>query len=235
MLECAFLERELSQIESQLDAKPLEGKFTGTVLLAPQASLEIVFSTVMNSFVSDISLIDKTSIWKDKLGQTVADERLTAALTPNAPHVVSGSRYTGEGYPARDFEVIKNGRLNSFCLSQYGANKTGGTRAGCDSWDVAIEPGDKTLQEMIAGIERGLLVMRFSGGQPSAAGEFSGVAKNSFLIEDGKIAGALTETMISGSVPDMLLHVRDISSELLRDGSMSVPYISFDGVTISGK
>ena len=77
--------------------------------------------------------------------------------------------------------------------------------------------------------------MRFSGGQPAPSGEFSGVAKNSFLIENGKITGALTETMISGCGPDMLNSIRDISSELLKDGSVSLPYIAFDGVTISGK
>ena len=46
---------------------------------------------------------------------------------------------------------------------------------------------------------------------------------------------AVEGTMISGSVPEMLTHIRDIGSEVLCNGSMSVPYISFDGVTISGK
>ena len=77
--------------------------------------------------------------------------------------------------------------------------------------------------------------MRFSGGSPAPSGEFSGVAKNSFLIENGKIACPLTETMISGCVPDMLKNIRDISSDALKDGSGSLPYIAFDGVTISGK
>ena len=41
--------------------------------------------------------------------------------------------------------------------------------------------------------------------------------------------------MISGSVPDMLMNIRAVSSDLLKDGSNSIPYIAFDGVTISGK
>jgi PmbA protein len=61
------------------------------------------------------------------------------------------------------------------------------------------------------------------------------VAKNSFLIENGKIAGALSETMISGCVPDMLMQIRGISSDLLKDGNVSIPYIAFDGLTISWK
>ena len=88
---------------------------------------------------------------------------------------------------------------------------------------------------MIRGINKGILVMRFSGGQPAPSGEFSGVAKNSFLIENGKIAGALSETMISGCVPDMLRQIRGISSDKLKDGNVIMPYIAFDGLTISGK
>ena len=234
-IECALVERELSFVERQLDSMPLTGKFTGTVVLAPGALAELVLGTIYWNFVSDTPVIDGTSIWKAKLGEAVADERLSLSLAPHAADVVSGSHYTGEGYRAEDFDILRNGRLAAFALTQYGANKTGGVRAGCDSWNPHIPAGDKTLEEIIAGIGRGVLVMRFSGGEPAPSGEFSGVAKNSFLIEDGKITGALSETMISGCVADMLKHVRAISSDLLQDGVSSLPYIAFDGVTVSGK
>ncbi len=235
VIECALIDRELSEIEKQLDPEPLDGKFTGTVLLAPAALSEIVLGTVFGNFVSDSSLIEGTSIWKDKLGEKVADDRLSITLKARGDDIVIGSRVTGEGYPAEDFDLIRDGKLVSFDLSQYGANKTGFQRAGCSSGNIFIPAGEKSLEEIIAGIERGVLVMRFSGGEPAPSGEFSGVAKNSFLIENGKITNALAETMISGCVPDMLNNIREISSDLLKDGSVSLPYIAFDGVTISGK
>jgi PmbA protein len=235
VIECALIDRELSEIEKQLDPEPLEGKFTGTVLLAPAALSEIVLGTIFGNFVSDSSLIEGTSIWKDKLGEMVADERLTISQKAMDDDVVIGSRVTGEGYPAENFDLIRNGRLVSFDLSQYGANKTGQNRAGCSTGNIFIPAGDQSLEEIIKGIERGVLVMRFSGGEPAPSGEYSGVAKNAFLIENGKIRCALTETMISGCVLDMLNSVRAISSDLLKDGSVSLPYIAFDGVTISGK
>ena len=235
VIECALIDRELSEIEKQLDPEPLKGKFTGTVLLAPAALSEIVLGTIFGNFVSDSSLIEGTSIWKDKLGEMVADDRLTISQKAMDEDVVIGSRVTGEGYPAENFDLIRNGRLVSFDLSQYGANKTGQKRAGCSTGNIFIPAGDQPLEEIIKGIERGVLVMRFSGGEPAPSGEYSGVAKNAFLIENGKIRCALTETMISGCVPDMLNSVRAISSDLLKDGSVSLPYIAFDGVTISGK
>ena len=235
IIDCALIERELSDVEKQIDARPLQGKFVGSVVLAPMALAEIVLSTISNSFLSDSSLVDGTSIWKDKLGQVVADERITVSLAPRSPEVICGQRYTGEGYPAEDFDIIRNGELRSFLLSQYGANRVGGVRAPGSGDNVVMAPGEKSLEEIVSGIEKGILVMRFSGGEPAASGEFSGVAKNSFLIENGKITDALTETMISSCVPDMLQNVRAVSSDVLKDGAMVLPYVAFDGVTVSGK
>lgn len=233
--ECGFIERDLDMVEKQLDPKPLEGKFTGPAVLAPYALSEIVLWTIMSNFVSDGSLIDGTSIWKDKLGEQIADASFSMSFEPYSDDVVVRDRYTGEGYPTENFDLIKDGKLVSFCLSQYGANKTGGTRSGNSGANMTVRSGQKSLEAIVAGIDRGILVMRFSGGSPAPSGEFSGVAKNSFLIENGRIAGALTETMISGCVPDMLKQIRGISSDTLKDGNGSLPYIAFDGVTISGK
>ncbi|MBR2661421.1 MAG: TldD/PmbA family protein [Clostridia bacterium] len=235
VIDCGFIERDLAMVEKQLDPKPLEGKFTGPVVLAPYALSEIVLWTIMGNFVSDSCMIDGTSIWKDKLGETVADPRFSMSFEPYSDDVIVPSRYTGEGYPTENFDLIKDGKLVSFCLSQYGANKTGGRRAGNDGSSMIVRSGEKALDEIIAGIDRGILVMRFSGGSPAPSGEYSGVAKNSFMIENGKITNALTETMISGCVPDMLMQIREISSDTLKDGNGSLPFIAFDGVTISGK
>lgn len=235
IIECGFIERDLDMVEKQLDPKPLEGKFTGPAVLAPYALSEIVLWTIMGNFVSDGCLIDGSSIWKDKLGAQVADPSFSMSFEPYSEDVVVRDRYTGEGYPTENFDLIRDGKLVSFCLSQYGANKTGGKRSGNGGANMTVKSGDKTLEEIIAGIDKGILVMRFSGGSPAPSGEYSGVAKNSFLIEKGKISCALTETMISGCVPDMLNQIRGISSDTLKDGNGSLPYIAFDGITISGK
>ena len=91
------------------------------------------------------------------------------------------------------------------------------------------------LEEIVSGIEKGLLVGGFSGGQPGTNGEFSGVAKNSFLIENGRVTRAVTETMINGNLGDMLRHVRGISREWDVQGVFTLPYLAVDGIVISGK
>ena len=235
VIESALIERDLAMVEKQLDPVAMEGKFTGPVVLAPTALAEIVLYTILGVFASDGCLINGTSIWKDKLGEQVADPRFSMSFEPYNKDVVITRRHTGEGYETKNFDLIRDGVLTSFCLSQYGANKTGGKRAGNDGGNMIVAAGKKSLDEIIAGIDKGVLVMRFSGGSPSASGEFSGVAKNSFMIENGKITNALSETMISSCIPDMLKNIRDISSDVLKDGNNVLPYVAFDGITVSGK
>ena len=98
-----------------------------------------------------------------------------------------------------------------------------------------MDGGSTSYEDMVKGIKKGIIVGRFSGGNPSANGEFSGVAKNSFLIEDGRIKGAVSETMINGNLADLLNNLTAVSKETVADGTCVLPYMAFDKVIISGK
>ena len=100
---------------------------------------------------------------------------------------------------------------------------------------MVMEPGDTALNDMIASVKKGLIVGGFSGGEPGANGEFSGVAKNSFLVEDGKIVGAVTETMINGNLEQVFRNVEAVSCELVCDGTSVIPYVMSSGIVVSGK
>lgn len=233
-IEMGSLESDLADVENQLYPKTLEGKFTGTMVLTP-GSLGTFVDSIVDNFASDGVILNQTSIWKDKLGEKVADDRISIKVDPRDPSVVCGEHLTGEGFIAEAYDFIKDGVLENLTLSLYVANKVGGKRAPCSSFPCIIEGGDKSIDEIIAGIERGILVGRFSGGDPGTSGDFSGVAKNSFYIENGKIAYPLSEVMISGNLAQLLVNLVDISKEKVEDGYSSMPYMAFNGVTISGK
>lgn len=230
----ATIEEDLIDVEKQLQTIPLEGKFEGTVLMPP-ACLQSFMYSILGNFVSDGVILDGTSVWKDKLGKQVADSRITLSMKPLDERIVCGETYTAEGFLSENYDVIKEGVLSKFMLSLYIANKSGFERAKNSSYNMIIEPGQLLVEDMIKGIKKGIIIGRFSGGQPATNGDFSGVAKNSFLIEEGKVVGAISETMISGNLADLLNNVVGISKEVSVDGNSVLPYIAFDGVVISGK
>ena len=233
-MELGTIREDLENVSKQLDTQPLEGKFTG-VAVFPPSSLGTFIGSALGNFASDGTLLDGTSPWKDSLGKVVADPAITISAAPLDERIVCGERFTGEGFRSENYHIIKDGVLESFMLSGYVANKTGLPRAKNSSYAIVMKPGETPYADIIAGIERGILVGRFSGGEPGTSGDFSGVAKNSFLIENGKISCALSETMISGNLGDLLKNVVAISSEVVCDGATVLPYAAFGGVTVSGK
>ena len=234
LLSLGMTEDLIRESAASLDSGSVEGKFTGTVVLTP-ASIGDLIGPVCGNFLSDGPMIEGTSIWKDRLGEQVASEEFSLTIDPEGEGIVSPGHVTSDGYLIRRLPLIEKGILKNFMLSRYGAKKTGGKRTFADSDNILVSPGSRSLEEILGGIERGVYVQRLSGGAPSANGDTTAVAKNSFLIENGRIGKALNETMLSFNVADALRNIVGISKETRSDGSGAEPWIAFGGVTVSGK
>ena len=224
----------LQDIEKQIHTVAPEGKYEGVVVFTPNCSGEVLGELIGN-FVADGAILDGTSPWKDSLGQPVADPALTITAAPLHGSVVCGERYMSDGRLSADYDIIKAGVLDRFVLSSYVANKKGLTPAPNSTMSLVVSAGKKPLKDLIGGITKGLLVDRFSGGSPASNGDFSGVAKNSFLIENGVIGPAVSETMISGNLAQMVKKLRGLSKERVSNGHGLLPWLAVDGITISGK
>jgi len=225
----------LAESVRSTDTRMLDGKFVGKVIVTP-ACEDMIWHTIYECFLSDLSLVQGTSRWKDSLGAKVADAKLTMRIAPLHPSVVAGERVTSDGFGSQDADLIRGGELASFALSLYGSRKTGNPRAKNTAFsNIEVAAGDTPLDDMIKGIDRGILLNRFSGASPGPSGDISGVAKNSFLIENGAVTDALSETMVSFNILDILADIPAISTERCGNGITLLPWCCFGGVTISGK
>lgn len=233
LMEQADLSLQLQTAQNQLGAKPLEGKFMGTVIFTPSCLNS--FLSYIYGLTADKNILDRSCIWIDKIGEKIADQRLSIRIDPEDPRIVCGENITSEGYKSEKFDFILRGILKNFGINAYVARKSGYQRAGCDSFNFIMESGDTKYDEMVKHITKGIVIGGFSGGRPSSNGDFSGVAKNSVLIEDGKVIGSITEAMISGNLAEMLNHIRDISVETIEDGMSVLPFVSFDEILVLGK
>lgn len=224
----------IAQSEKQIHPHAFQGKFTGHVLLAPSC-LSAFLSPLLERCAGDHGMLSQTSPWRNKLGQRVADPGFSLAVVPLDPRIAGGERLTTDGYISENYVLIQDGILQSFALSRQGARATGHAPAPNTSRNLLLKKGAYSFDELVQGIDHGMLVTRFSGTGPNANGEFSGVAKNGFRIEGGKITDAVSECMISGNFLDMLERGGRVGNEYVCDGSDILPWVAFDGVTLSGK
>ena len=225
----------LAESVKSLDTRMVDGKFIGKIIVTP-ACEDMIWQTLYDCFLSDLSLVQGTSRWKDSLGSKVSDSKLTMRAAPLNKSVVAGERFTADGYESQNTDLICNGVLTSFALSLYGSRKTGNPRAKNTAFsNIEVAAGDTPLADMIKSVGRGILLNRFSGASPGPSGDVSGVAKNSFLIENGVVTDALSETMVSFNILDILANIPAISTERCENGVSILPWCCFDGITISGK
>ena len=233
-VEQGSVKAHLEATEKSLDSVNLPGKFEGTVIFTPDCLANFLYMIASNYMMGGV-IMEGTSQWLNKLGQQVVSDKITVTLKTQDDRIVETEPFTGDGYKAEDVVAIEKGVLKSFLLNLYAAKKTGRPVTKNTSFAMVVEPGDKTLSEIIASVGKGLIVGGFSGGEPGANGEFSGVAKNSFYVENGKVVGAVTETMINGNLETMFQNVIAVSKEQVCDGSAVLPYMACGGVVISGK
>ena len=234
LLNRGSLQSLLRQSVEHLEAQPFRGKFVGDLLFTPECLHDFLYYYT-RTFMGDGALISGTSPFKNRLGEQVANAKFTLSAEPLSPALAEGYFITDEGFAAENVTLIEQGVLKSFLLSQYGSKKTGLERAKNQGGCWIVEPGQKNLEEMISQVERGLMIARFSGGNPSPNGDFSGVAKNSYYIENGKIMYPVTETMVSGNLAEVFQNIKEISSERIDNGLALLPYLLTTGVNVSGK
>ena len=233
LLACGSLRTLLAETDRGQPPRKAPGKFTGEVIITPDC-LEGFLHSLLGITISDGPLITGTSPFQHKLNQPVASPLFSLASRPVSPEISSGYFITSDGYEAQNAPIIENGVLKTFLLSQYGANKTGLPRAVNDGGAFVVTPGDQPFAAILKRVKKGVLLNRFSGGAPSPNGDFSGVAKNSFYIEDGTIQYPLSETMIAGNLIALFQAIAAVSQERIDFGSALLPWIYAQGVTISG-
>ncbi len=229
--EYGMIEQLLKETEEQIKTFPIKDKFIGDIIVTPDCIGD--FLSMVESHLSDFMIISGRSMYKDKLNESIASNKLSLHSHPKSEKLDYNYFTTGDGYACENSTIIDKGVLKTLLLGIYGSNKVGKDRAVNNGGAHIVEPGDKNLNDIISTVDKGVLLSRFSGGSPSDNGDFSGVAKNSYYIEDGKIKYPISETMVSGNIFQMLHDIKNISKETINDGSSIYPWIQFSGLTIS--
>ena len=158
-----------------------------------------------------------------KLGEKIADERVTIYSDPTDTDLLAAP-FDAEGLPIGRHLWIENGILRNLTYTRYWAQKqgvqpTGGGGGGFGGFGggfpggLKMMGGNKSLDELIAGTQRGILVTHFfyirSLDQRTVM--LTGLTRDgTFLIENGKITRSLKNFRWNESPLFMLSKIEDI-------------------------
>jgi PmbA protein len=216
--------RDTSQ---QIDTQPIGGKFVGDVVFTPHA-VDDLLGWLLGQ-LGDAQLIAGSSLYRDQVGQVIASPLLSLTSRFQAPGVVPLSADACNTPPVT---VLREGQLQTLLPSLYGSRKTGLKHVPTTfGWDIAA--GSTSRADLVGQVTRGAIVGRLSMGNPAANGDFSGVIKNSFRIDDGVVGPALSEVMISGNIARMLKDLQAVSRERSDTGDSVVPWLRISGLHFS--
>jgi predicted Zn-dependent protease len=137
------------------------------------------------------------------LGDKIADERVTLVSDPADPEIL-GQPFDDEGLPVGRRVWIENGVLKSLAYSRYWAQRRGlpesvaggggGAFGGAGPGGLKMLGGTASLDELVAGTERGILVTRSWYIRPLDArtASYTGLTRDgTFLVERGKVTRSL--------------------------------------------
>ena len=148
----------------------------------------------------------------NKVGEKVVDERVTLVSDPFDPETY-GNPFTGEGLPTRRTTWIENGVVRNLAYDRFWAKKQGKEPTpggGFGGGSLKMSGGTESIESMIAGCQRGLLVTRFWYIRPVDPRTilFTGLTRDgTFLVENGKITKAVRNLRYNESPIFMLNNI----------------------------
>ena len=197
-----------------------------TVVLDPFVTAQ--FLGVISSTLNGESVVKGRSLFRDRLGEVVASDLVTLIDDPTNPVAYTATEVDGEGLAARRNVLIEDGVLRHFVHNSYSARRAatvstanairggfaGTPGVGCLA--LALRPGNRPQEELIADIDDGLLVQSVAGlhsGVNPISGDFS-TGASGMLISNGTIGAPVREFTIASTLQRMLLDVAEVGNDV---------------------
>jgi TldD protein len=220
------LDRLHRHLQAKRHAVPARGGLH-TVVLAPDLAGMLAHEAMGHPCEADAVL--SGAITADLQGKQVASDLISMvdlANHYNGQETLCPVYVDDEGTPAEDVLMIDKGVLRQFMHSRetaarLGLPPSGNARAyGPDDEplvrmrNTAILPGTSTLDELVAGVEDGYLLLDTSNGQADATTEFMFGVNLAYEIRGGKLGAAVRDTTLSGSALKVLQSVDGVGNDM---------------------
>jgi PmbA protein len=197
-----------------------------TVVFDPFVTAQLL--GIIASTLNGEAVVKGRSLFKDRLGDDVAPPFVTLVDDPTNPLAYTATDVDGEGLAARRNSLIDGGVLQRFVHNSYSARRAGTASTGnavrggfsgtpgVGALALQLAPGTRSQQELIAGIDDGLLVQSVQGihsGVNPISGDFSTGAAG-LVIRNGSVAEPVREFTIASTLQRMLLDIVEVGGDV---------------------
>jgi PmbA protein len=199
-----------------------------TVILEPAAVLDLV-GFLFYDFAAT-ALEDKRSCLNERMGKQLFGENIS--ISDDAYHPLQqGAPFDGEGLPRQRVLLVDRGIPKNLVYSRASA-KTAGKKPtghgfalpneyGEAPMNLVFRGGDSSLEKMVASTDRGLLVTRLWYIREVDPYEkmMTGMTRDGlFLVENGRVTGAVRNFRFNQSLIEMLKNVELLGSAVRATG-----------------
>ncbi len=195
-----------------------------------------------------------------KLGQKIANEKVTAIDDATIPNAWGSINIDDEGTPAQRKVLIEKGVLKSYMIDKFngrrmGMPSTGSSRRQSYSFtptsrmsNTYIAEGTDNNDDIIASMEYGLFAKEMGGGSVNpTTGEFNFAVNEGYLVRNGKICEPVRGASLVGKGSDIIMDIDmvgtglDLGTGMCGSSSGSIPttvgqpLIRVSHITVGGR
>ena len=238
-------------IKEQLElAETVVEPVTGSlpVIFTPHGVAGTLLGPLLAGF-NGRNVVQGSSPLVGRLDERIVDQRISIWDDPTIPYVPGSSTTDDEGVPSRRKALIERGVASSFLYDLQTACQAGVASTGNGSRSLGslpapsvsvliIDEGDVSYADMISDVKDGIIVERLLGaGQGNVlAGDFNANVLLGYRISNGKPAGRVKNTMISGNAYQALNNLAAVGSQARwLGGSLRTPALYCSGISVAAR
>ena len=162
-----------------------------------------------------------------KLGQQIANPKVTAIDDGTIPNAWGSVNIDDEGTPTQRNVLIENGILKSYMVDRLGARRMGVAMTGSGRrqsylfeptsrmTNTFIDNGPDKNEDIIASIENGLYCRKMGGGSVNPlTGAFNFAVTEGYLVRNGKICEPVRGASLIGTGSEILQNIDMVGQNL---------------------
>ncbi len=187
----------------------------------------VIFHEACGHSLEAASVAIGASQMAGKLGQQIANPKVTAVDDGTIPGAWGSVNIDDEGTPTTRNVLIENGVLKNYMIDRLGSRRMGMQMTGCGRrqnylfeptsrmTNTFIENGPDKNEDIIASMESGLYCRNMGGGSVNPlTGAFNFAVTEGYLVRNGKICEAVRGASLVGTGSEILMNIDMVGQNL---------------------